>query len=213
MGFWNRGQDNHTEFSWDVFYSVKRKGELHLLLKEAAGNYSPEDLEEMLVRYGKKLQYVPKEYRDSLLVSARKQIVDGYHTLMTTELSEVHAAVKLRRSWKEFVTAAKAAALRGDAGSARLRALKYLIAGFTMYILDEPAHPAGTPFPGGYCVELFEGVYYCPVRAVQGEVDETLCRFCPAVQSRERDLVLTKREREKVEKGEKLENYFYNFKG
>lgn len=213
MGFWNRGQKVQGEFSWEPFFSVTRKGELHTLLKSAAAIYSPEDLEEMLVRYGRKLQYVPKEYRDLLLVSARKQIVDGYHNLMTTELTDVHSAVKLRRSWREFAEAAKTASFRGDADSARLRVLKYLIAGFTMYILDEPAHPEGTPFPGGYFVELHEGVYYCPVRAVQGEVDETLCRFCPAVQSRERDLVLTKGERERVEKGEKLENYFYNFKG
>jgi uncharacterized protein (UPF0305 family) len=96
--------------------------------------------------------------------------------------------------------------VREAAGSSgRLRALKYLVAGFTMYIPEEPAHPAGTPFPGGYTVEVC-----ITVRAAQGEVDAALC---PVVRSRERDLVLTRAERAFVEKEEKLENYYYHFKG
>jgi hypothetical protein len=205
MDFHYSGEEA-VPFSWDPFYRVKRKGELLALLKEATGRYTPADPEEMLARYAKKLCYVPKEYADALMVSARTQIAGGYHALMTAELSGVHAAGRLRRSWTGFV--------REAAGSSgRLRSLKYLIAGFTMYIPEEPAHPVGTPFPGGYTVELHEGVYYCPVRAAQGEVDAALCRFCPAVQSRERDLVLTRAERAFVEKEEKLENYFYHFKG
>ncbi|HJJ89870.1 MAG TPA: DUF2115 family protein [Methanocorpusculum sp.] len=79
--------------------------------------------------------------------------------------------------------------------------------------MNEPAHPVGTPVPDGFAVELHEGVYYCPVRTVQRKVDEALCRFCPATQSRERDLVLTRNQREIVEWEEKLENYFYNYHG
>ncbi len=181
-------------------------------LREAAGLYSPEDLEEMLVRYGRKLEFVPAEYAAALMSSARGQVVDGYHGLMVAELDEVHGAVRLPRMWREFVREAGRQSSRGTEGD-RLRALKYVIAAFAMFVCEEPAHPVGTPFPGGYAVELHEGVYYCPVREVQGEVDETLCRFCPAVQSRERDLMLTKEERWFVEREEKLENYFYNFKG
>ncbi len=39
----------------------------------------------------------------------------------------------------------------------RLLILKYLLAGFSMLVLDEPAPPAGTPFPG-------DGRYWWPVR-------------------------------------------------
>ena len=35
----------------------------------------------------------------------------------------------------------------GDAPA--IRFLKYLLTGFCMLVLDEPEHPAGTPFPGG----------------------------------------------------------------
>jgi hypothetical protein len=52
-----------------------------------------------------------------------------------------------------------------------------------MLVLDEPGHPAGTPFPGGDEVEFTNGVYYCPVRDKAGDVDAALCPFCPARQT------------------------------
>ncbi|MCZ9313392.1 MAG: DUF2115 family protein [Methanocorpusculum sp.] len=211
MGFWNRlGAERNAVcgIDWSALGNLSRKGELLAGLRSCGTMFTPEDLEEMLVRYGKKLTHVRKEYAAPLLVSARIQIVDGYHRMMTAELAAVHADVRLPGSWKEFVRSA-AVQTRGK----RLAELKYLIAAYAMYIADEPAHPVGTPFPGGYTVELHEGVYYCPVRAVQGGIDEALCRFCPAVQSRERDLVLSREQREFVERGEKLESYFYNYHG
>ncbi|MDR0980541.1 MAG: DUF2115 domain-containing protein [Methanocalculaceae archaeon] len=211
MGFWNRSGAERSAAGGTDWYALERfsrKGELLAELKSCGSLFTPEDLEEMLARYSKKLVHVRKEYAATLLASARVQVVDGYHRMMIAELAAVHADVRLPVSWKEFVRFA-AVQTHGK----RLAELKYLIAAYAMYIAEEPAHPVGTPFPGGYTVELHEGVYYCPVRAAQGEVDEALCRFCPAVQSRERDLVLTRGQREFVERGEKLENYFYNYHG
>jgi uncharacterized protein (UPF0305 family) len=214
MGFWNReGQPkSDTLFLWDEFLGISRKGVLLSALKEKAALYSPEDLELMLIRYAKKLENVPKDYAESLLYYARIQIIDGYQLLMTDELDEIHAAARLSPAWGQFVEDAKSAATKGTPGD-RLRSLKYLIAAYTIYIRGDPVHPVGMPFPGGYQVELYDGVYYCPVRAVWNDIDEAFCKFCPAVQSRERDLVLSKDERDLVTKNEKLANYFYNFKG
>jgi uncharacterized protein (UPF0305 family) len=65
----------------------------------------------------------------------------------------------------------------------RLRFLKYLLAAFSMFVLREPAHAVGTPFPGGDTVEYLGGVYYCPVREKANDVGAALCPFCPAVQT------------------------------
>ena len=50
-------------------------------------------------------------------------------------------------------------------------------------VLDEPGHPAGTPFPGGDRVECTDGIYYCPVHEKANDVDAALCPFCPAQQT------------------------------
>jgi uncharacterized protein (UPF0305 family) len=65
----------------------------------------------------------------------------------------------------------------------RLRFLKYLLAAFPMFVLREPAHAVGTPFPGGDTIAIVQGVYYCPVREKANDVGGALCPFCPAVQT------------------------------
>ncbi len=155
---------------------------------------------------------MPREYGDALMHYARIQIIEGYHRMMTDELADIHAAVPLPSSWKAFVIDARTAASKGTPGD-RLRSLKYLIAAYTVYIKEEPVHPVGMPFPGGFSVEQYDGEYYCQVRAVWNDIDDAFCKYCPAVQSRELDLLLSKNERDIVTKKEKLNNYFYNFKG
>ncbi len=212
MKIWNRTEKTNLEVAWSGLMRIKRKGELHAALKKEAAAFTPDDLELMMVRYDAKIKDLPGDYRQELARYARMQITQGYTRLMTAETDDVHANEKLRAGWKAFVQSARTACTKGTAGD-RLRALKYLIAAFSMYVEDEPAHPVGMPFPGGLAVERYEGVVYCPVRDAWDSVDEALCRFCPAQQSRERDMVLSKDERESLGKEEKLTNYFYNFKG
>jgi len=214
MGFWNREgySPSGTLFSWNDLSRISRRGALLSALKEKGQLYSPEDLELMLNRYAKKLENVPHEYGEALMHYARIQIIEGYHRMMTDELSEIHASVPLPSSWKAFTADARRAATKGTPGD-RLRSLKYLIAAYTVFIKGEPVHPVGMPFPGGFSVEQYDGEYYCPVRAVWNDIDDAFCKYCPAVQSRERDLLLSKNERDIVTKKEKLNNYFYNFKG
>ena len=65
----------------------------------------------------------------------------------------------------------------------QLRFLRYLLAAFPMFVLREPAHTVGTPFPKGDTVDCIHGVYYCPVREKANDVGGALCPFCPAVQT------------------------------
>lgn len=59
----------------------------------------------------------------------------------------------------------------------------HLISCFAMFVLDEPGHPAGMPFPGGFTVERKDDGYYCPIRDKEKDVPFSICNFCPARQS------------------------------
>ncbi|HON40082.1 MAG TPA: DUF2115 family protein, partial [Methanoculleus sp.] len=61
--------------------------------------------------------------------------------------------------------------------------LYFLLAAFNIFVLDLPAHPVGTPFPGGLKVEARNGEYLCPVREKANDVENALCPYCPAKQS------------------------------
>jgi uncharacterized protein (UPF0305 family) len=67
----------------------------------------------------------------------------------------------------------------------RNRLFYYLIAAFTMFVLEEPGHPVGMPFPGGFTVEKRGSGYYCLIRDKEKEVPHSICNFCPALQSEE----------------------------
>lgn len=53
---------------------------------------------------------------------------------------------------------------------------------YTTFILEEPVHPLGTPFPGGLKVRKGKGIYYCPVKDNNENNPLAVCGFCIAKQ-------------------------------
>ena len=211
MRFWNRSEKSaDSAADWAYLQQQKTKGDLLAALQSSAQRYTSDDLDIMMIHYDAKIKHLPAEYRRRLEHFARIQITDGYNRLSTAVLDKVHEKEKLPKLWREYASFAKKESSKKNG---RLRGLKYLIAAYSLFIEEIPPHPAGMPFPGGLEVEWYDGVYYCPVKDAWEDDDASLCRFCPAVQSRERDMVLSKKERDAVSKDEKISNYFYNFKG
>ena len=58
----------------------------------------------------------------------------------------------------------------------------YLLSAFAMFVMDQPGHPVGTPFPGGFVVEQREAGFFCPIRDKEEEIPFSICNFCPAKQ-------------------------------
>lgn len=58
-----------------------------------------------------------------------------------------------------------------------------LISIYATFILNEPIHPVGTPFPGSLKVKLKNGIYYCPVKEAQEDRPNALCKLCIAKQA------------------------------
>ncbi|WP_298500463.1 DUF2115 domain-containing protein [uncultured Methanobrevibacter sp.] len=53
---------------------------------------------------------------------------------------------------------------------------------YTTFILEEPIHPVGTPFPGSLEVEEHDGKFYCPVKDANMESPNAVCKMCIAEQ-------------------------------
>jgi uncharacterized protein (UPF0305 family) len=53
---------------------------------------------------------------------------------------------------------------------------------FFMFVLEEPGHPIGTPFPGGFTVKKCSDGYLCPIREKEKDIEYSICNFCPAKQ-------------------------------
>ncbi|MBI4813238.1 MAG: DUF2115 domain-containing protein [Methanobacterium sp.] len=60
-----------------------------------------------------------------------------------------------------------------------------IISIYTTFILEEPVHPVGTPFPGGLKVKYDGEKFLCPVKERQKENPGAVCGFCIAEQDPE----------------------------
>ena len=58
----------------------------------------------------------------------------------------------------------------------------FVVSLYTTFVLDEPIHPIGTPFPGSLEVMMENGVYYCPVKEANIDTPNSVCRLCIAEQ-------------------------------
>lgn len=53
---------------------------------------------------------------------------------------------------------------------------------YTTFILEEPIHPVGTPFPGSLKVEEKNGEFFYPVKDANLESPNAVCKMCIAKQ-------------------------------
>ncbi|MEL7671319.1 DUF2115 domain-containing protein [Methanobacterium sp.] len=53
---------------------------------------------------------------------------------------------------------------------------------YTTFVMDEPVHPVGMPFPGGFEIKQKDGIYYCPVKESQKNNPGAVCGICIAEQ-------------------------------
>lgn len=172
--------------------------------------------EQMYASFSAKVNDLPAAYRDALLPAIHSQIFDAYHDLLRLyRAGEEAVSDKTCREDLDEYLEMVAAACRAKAAQKDPKALwmKYLLACYTMYVAEEPAHPVGTPFPGGQIVDTWDYVYYCPVRDQADDVPFALCPFCPAVQSDEPIYPWSHKIRQKRERQASLQNYWTNYKG
>jgi uncharacterized protein (UPF0305 family) len=146
--------------------------------------HSPSDIQQMKRNFGKKVEELTPEYRDNLTRKINEHLAGTFQAIRLLHQQGSFAPMRepvtsRQREYWDMV----AEQCRKSDGNLQIRFLNFLLAAFCMFVLEEPGHPVGTPFPGGDTVQRIEGIYYCPVREKAGDVDAALCPFCPARQT------------------------------
>jgi len=163
---------------------IRTRGELGAALAQLILSHSPRDIRLMMENFGNSIKDVSPEYRAGLEAALTGHLLATYQAVRLMAQQGAFTRMKEpvtdeERMYWEMVSA------QCRPGTGDLRFLKYLLAGFCMFIRREPGHPVGLRFPGGDRVELVSGTYYCPVRTKANDVDSALCPFCPAEQTPE----------------------------
>jgi len=200
----------------DLLGSKKTRGDLGRAIAAIVLAYSPRDLQQMKWNFSEKIRDIDPAYRKRL-----EETITGYlhGTYQNVRLMNQQGAFSSLRepvpdNAMVFWNMVAVQCTTGDEED-RLRFLKFLLAGFCMFVQEFPGHPVGMPFPGGDKVEVIDGLYYCPVRTKANDVDAALCPFCPALQTPEIGYLRPPVNASKHRKQEFIKNCydFHNFNG
>lgn len=166
--------------------TARTRGDLGARIAPLVLSFSPRDLHRMIGNFSLQIAEVEPGYRSHVTEKISEHLLGTFQKirLMSQQGTFSHMQEPVDASaitfW-DMVAGECRTPLPGQ--DLRLRFLKYLLAAFPMFVLREPAHAVGTPFPGGDIVDYIDGVYYCPVREKANDVGGALCPFCPAVQT------------------------------
>jgi uncharacterized protein (UPF0305 family) len=177
--------------------TASSKGELGLILSDEIQTYSMFDLQIIGGRLYSEVEKLPSPYRESIRPYFREQLFGKHHQILTMHrnraFDRMTAAIRDPELFGKFCEMVPEGCFSWNDSSERNpyfrnpknRLFYYLIAAFTMFVLDEPGHPVGMPFPGGFSVEQRGKDYYCLIRDKEKEVFYSICNFCPAHQTEE----------------------------
>ncbi len=176
-----------------------KSSEICRALREAAGRrelaeivcrtverYTLRDLQDLRAALQKDLQNLPPSYRRRLYPRLIEQVFGTHHRVLLICRSGGLEAIEgpLPERFPEYCAMVERACSSGATLEEGDRDLfYYLLAAFNIFVLGLPGHPVGTPFPGGFVVEERDGEYLCPVREKEGDVETSICPFCPAKQA------------------------------
>ena len=184
--------------SFQIFSFVTRitqKRELARELADEIKRFSVYDLQYVSARLEKDIINLPSPYREKIRPYFMEQYFGRYNRIMfmsgSGELEKIEGEIKDPELFRDFchMITARYPDLElqdeseEDISSSPFNSLfYYLISIFYMFVLDEPGHPVGMPFPGGFTVRESDGVVYCPIRNKEKDVEYSICNFCPAKQ-------------------------------
>jgi uncharacterized protein (UPF0305 family) len=176
---------------------ARTRGELGTILVHEVQQYSLFDLQIIGGRLYNEIEKLPSPYREAIRPYFNKQLFGKHHELLALHRSGAFLAMNTPltdpETFQKFCDMLPEGCFAWNDASERNpyfrnpknRLFYYLIAAFSMFVLDEPGHPVGMPFPGGFKVEQRGRDYYCLIRDKEKEVFSSICNFCPAKQSEE----------------------------
>ena len=151
------------------------------ILKKYSSSISVFDMMEFTSQVIKENQYVQESYREdsqksyieSFLFRVKDLLNDNKDYDDIIDIESFSDAVEILK--KHYETGTK------DTKSKNL--LIYEIASiYATFILKEPIHPVGTPFPGSLKVEKENNEFLCPVKEANIGTPNAVCNICLAKQ-------------------------------
>ncbi|UTB31942.1 MAG: DUF2115 domain-containing protein [Methanobacterium sp. ERen5] len=159
------------------------RNELKDVVKSEAGNIHIKDIMLAASFLRDDAQYMPKSYRDDYIERFSKSFFSRVKEIK--EDKKDYPGDVNRMDLVEFLEL-----LDEQSRNARTHQEKCfvkiarIISTYTTFVCQEPIHPLGTRFPGGFVLHLENSKYLCPVKQRQMKNPSALCKFCVSIQDK-----------------------------
>lgn len=176
---------------------IIEKAELANVLARELDKYSIYDMMKMSAGLDREINLLPAPYRERLRPYFKEQLFGRYAKIMEMrsngDFHDLREQIVYLNLYREFsktesnhIKAICDKENESGAVHSPIPSLYYLlISCFYMFVLGEPGHPVGTPFPGGFEVINSGNTYYCPIRDKEKDVEYSICNFCPSQQDQD----------------------------
>lgn len=173
--------------------NIDKKGALGQALALEAQKYNILDLQRISAGLAREINSLPSPYKERITPYFLDQFFIRYYRLIgmngSGEFNDLKDDIKEKKRFLDYLEATEKTKRDPDTRGFVYEydpghGLFYFIVNcFAMFVLEEPGHPVGMPFPGGFKVEKREGVYYCPIREKEKDLPHSICNFCPCKQA------------------------------
>jgi uncharacterized protein (UPF0305 family) len=187
---WTGGRMNDKDLQvFAGFAGITTRAELAERLFGELEGYSVFDLQLISAYLEKDINALPSPYRERVRPYFLEQYFRRYGSIMTlreqgalAHLSDGISDLALFRGYCKTAADFRPSPEDIDRNGPFFGHFYFVVSAFYMFVLDEPGHPVGMPFPGGFAVKKKEDGYYCPIRDKEKDVTYSICNFCPAKQ-------------------------------
>lgn len=161
------------------------KNKLMQILKEEALKIDINTIISASIFLSEDAKYVQGSYKEEYLKSYTEAFITRIKVIKNDKKDYFQKVNK--QKLQEAVQLLKEQEVQVDAGEGfdpSFFKIYKIMSLYTTFIIEEPVHPPGTPFPGGFKVRYENGTYFCPVKEKQKNNPGAVCGFCIAEQDR-----------------------------
>jgi len=164
---------------------ISRK-HLLFILKAEARSVSIVDIMDACLFMIKDSEFVQENYRREFLKSYTSAFINRIKEVKEHQ-TDINGSLDVKdvKEAVELLTNQEDSSKEEEGFNSSFFRIYKIISLYTTYILDEPVHPVGTPFPGGFQVKYDGKKYSCPVKERQKDNPGAVCGFCIAEQDPE----------------------------
>ncbi|WP_135605490.1 DUF2115 domain-containing protein [Methanococcoides sp. NM1] len=146
-------------------------------LHKAARSMSTSDLMKARAFMVRSASGLPKKYREAYSTELFNYLYTIFTEISNSKQPEKNEAIDAEE-YDDLMKRLDQMGVSEDLNQEYFNKLVNLTAPYLVFIVKKPIHPIGMVFPGGDQVLEKDGIYYCPVKDKQNDVECALCKFC-----------------------------------